>query len=185
MSGMNGITRSPSGPTNVSSISGQNQEAHLVSAIDQERGNEEIRDQSSQSPHVLHANGLENASNGDAVDKICNGIIKAFSSLGRILGSILKGFGIMTSEIIKGAGVGISKVIESISDLIKKLTEKLREIVNYSRSDIIPFAANTAQAIREGAGSVGQVSGAIHGAPITALAGGIVAALPNLTDDHS
>jgi hypothetical protein len=170
----NGVAFSPLDPINTSRIPGTHlQETGPMSIIDQERRNEAICDHSNQSPHVRHNNEFENVRNSDAVDKICDCIIKIFSGLGRILGALFKGIGKMVVAILDG-----------ILDLMKNLTEKLREIINYSRSDIIPLAANTAQGIQEGAHAAGQIMGAIHGAPVIAAGGGIATILPNLIDNQ-
>jgi hypothetical protein len=172
MNSMDDISRLTSGLT-LARAGVQNPTTSRNNPIAQERGNEAISEQSGQSPHISLGHGLEGVVNGDAVDKICNGIVKVFGALGRILGAIFKGIG----KLAEG-------VLEGVLDLIKKLTEKIKEIANCVQSDVAPTAVNVAQAIREGANAAGQVVGAIHGAPITAALGGIVTLLPDLTDGH-
>ncbi|MDR1590910.1 MAG: hypothetical protein LBR92_02860 [Puniceicoccales bacterium] len=164
---------SPELADSLTTPNGRNLQTHPTNAINQERKDETIDEQSSQSPHVSQNHRLENVRNSDAVDKICDGIVKIFSGLGRILGSLLRGVGKM-----------LAAVLEGILDLIKNLVEKLREIINYTRSDVIPLANNTAQTIMEGARATGQITGAIHVAPIAAAAGGITPILSNLINIH-
>ncbi|MDR1366662.1 MAG: hypothetical protein LBJ13_02010 [Puniceicoccales bacterium] len=142
-------------------------------AIGQERKDDAICDQSGQSPHVSQDHGLGNVQNGNVIDKICDGITKTFDGLGRILGAILKGLGKLAAPVLEG-----------VLDLIKSLVEKLKEIVNYSRSDVIPLATNAAHAIGEGSSAVGQIALNIQAAPAIALGGGIAAISQNPTDSQ-
>ncbi|MDR2812498.1 MAG: hypothetical protein LBB05_01750 [Puniceicoccales bacterium] len=169
---MNDISRLSLGSVH-SDFGVQTQATNPGSSIAPERGNEVIREESGQSLHVALDHRLENIDNGDIVDKICDGIIKAFSALGRILGAIFKGIGKLVISVLDG-----------ILALIKALTEKLKEIVNYTRSDIIPLATDTAQGIEEGAYAAGKVMGAIHGAPMIVAGDGTAAILENLTGDQ-
>ncbi|MDR0418439.1 MAG: hypothetical protein LBH08_03335 [Puniceicoccales bacterium] len=125
-----------------------------------EGDNEGIKQDANQSSRVSQGHKLEGAQSGDVVDKICYGIEKTLESLGRILGSIFKGLGMLAGGILDG-----------VFNLIKSLTEELKKIVDYVKNETLPVLKDTLHVAAE-------FYAAINGGGVLAIAAEVLGNLP-------